>query len=178
MQCCLDLPEPTLHKKITCTMLAHTPQTTLHKKNNLQCFLDLSGLCNVGPWLTDNFYEENNLYNVVSTMLGQHCIGILSKHCCPNMSEKTLPKKITYAMLAQSAQTYFRRKITYTMLSDLPVPALHKKITCAMLTHSPRITFHKKIICNVILINVGQHCARTLTVQCWSMVNKQFFLAK
>ena len=24
-------------------------------------------LCNVGPWSTDNFYEENNLYNVVPT---------------------------------------------------------------------------------------------------------------
>ena len=42
MQCYLDLPEPTLHKKNTCTMLAHTSQTTLHEKN-LQCFLDLSG---------------------------------------------------------------------------------------------------------------------------------------
>ena len=42
MQCCLDLPEPTLHKKNTCTMLAHSSQTTLHKKN-LQRYLDLSG---------------------------------------------------------------------------------------------------------------------------------------
>ena len=23
--------------------------------------------CNVGPWLTDNFYEGNNIYNVVPT---------------------------------------------------------------------------------------------------------------
>ena len=86
-------------------------------------------LCNVGPWLTGYFYEENNLYNVVSTMLGQHCTGILSSHCCPNTSERTLYKKITCAMLAQSAQTRFRRKITYTMLSDLPVPTLNKKLT-------------------------------------------------
>ena len=41
-QCCLDLPEPTSHKKITCALLAHSPQTTLHKKN-LQLCLDLSG---------------------------------------------------------------------------------------------------------------------------------------
>ena len=27
--------------------------------------------CNVGPCVTDNFYEENNLHNVVSTMLGK-----------------------------------------------------------------------------------------------------------
>ena len=135
-------------------------------------------LCNVGPWLTDNFYKENNLYNVVSTMLGQHCIRILSNHCCPNMSERTLYKKISCAMLAQSAQTRFHRKITYTMLSDLPVPTLHKKMTCGMLNHSPRTTLDREIICNVILINVGQHCARTLPAQCWPMVNKQLFLAK
>ena len=135
-------------------------------------------LCNVGPWLTDNFYEENNLYNIVSTRLGQHCIGILSSHCCPNTSERTLHKKITCAMFAHSAQTSFRRKITYTMLSDLAVPTLHKKITCAMLTHNPKTTLHRKIIFNAILINVGQHCARTLPVQFWLMVNKQLFLAK
>ena len=45
-------------------------------------------LCNVGPWLTDNFYEENNLYNVASTMLRQYYIGILSVPCCPNTSEE------------------------------------------------------------------------------------------
>ena len=135
-------------------------------------------LCNVGPWLTENFYEKNNLYNAVPTMLVQHRIGILSSHCCPNTFERTLHKKIACAMLAQSAQTRFRRKIIYTMLSDLSVPTLHKKNICAMLTHSPRTTFHTKIICNVILINVGQHCARTLPVQCWPMVNKQLFLAK
>ena len=32
IQCCLDLPEPTLYKKITFTMLAHSPQTALHRK--------------------------------------------------------------------------------------------------------------------------------------------------
>ena len=29
---CLDLPEPTLYKKITFTVLAHSPETTLHRK--------------------------------------------------------------------------------------------------------------------------------------------------
>ena len=88
MQCCLDLPELTLHKKITCTMLAHTQQITLYKKKKSTM---MSGsvwaniaqgnhLCNNGAWLTENFYEENNLYNVVSTMQGQHSIGILSSY--------------------------------------------------------------------------------------------------
>ena len=73
-------------------------------------------LCNVCPWLTDNFYEENNLYNVASTMLVQYCIGILSIQCCPNTFERTLHKKTTCAMLAQSTQQWFWRKITYTIL--------------------------------------------------------------
>ena len=74
--------------------------------NIAQCFY----LCNVCPWLTDNFYEENNPYSVVSTMLGQHCIGILFSQCCSNTSETTLHKKITCAILAPSAQIYFLRK--------------------------------------------------------------------
>ena len=130
-------------------------------------------LCNVGPWLTDNFYKENNLYNVVSTMLGQHCIRILSNHCCPNTSERTLHKKISCAMLAQSAQTRFHRKITYTMLSDLPVPTLHKKRTCVMLAHSPQTTLHRKIIYNFVWIYLGQHCIRKLPVECWPMAKIQ-----
>ena len=49
-----------------------------------------SNLWNVGLWLTDNFYEENKLYNVVSTMLGhiaqEYCLVIvvqirLREHC-------------------------------------------------------------------------------------------------
>ena len=35
---------------------------------------------------TNSFAEENNLCNVVSTMLGQHCVKILSSQCCPNRS--------------------------------------------------------------------------------------------
>ena len=47
-----------------------------------------------------------------------------------------------------------------------------------MLTHSPWTTLHRKIICNVVLIYVGQHCARKLPVQCWPMVNRQLFHSK
>ena len=31
-------------------------------------------LCNVDPWLTGNFYEKNDLYNVVSPILRHHYI--------------------------------------------------------------------------------------------------------
>ena len=53
-------------------------------------------LCNVSPQLKDSIYEENNPYNVASTMVEQHCIRILSSQCCPNTSETTLHKKIRY----------------------------------------------------------------------------------
>ena len=117
-------------------------------------------LCNVCPWLTDNFYEENNLYNVASTMLRQYYIGILSVQCCPNTSERILHKKIICAVLTQSAQTRFGRKMTYTMLSwsactniehenclcnvdpkpknnfaTLSGPTLHREITYVMFAH-------------------------------------------
>ena len=32
IQRCLDLPEPNLHKKLTCVMLIDSPQTTFHRK--------------------------------------------------------------------------------------------------------------------------------------------------
>ena len=74
-------------------------------------------LLNVDPWLTDNFYEENNLCNVVLTILEDHCIGLLSSQCCLDTSKTTLNRKIKCAMLVKGAQTCFRRKISYTMLS-------------------------------------------------------------
>ena len=55
----------TLPKKITCRMLAYGY----------------------------NVYEEDKLYNVVSTMLEQHCVRILFSQYCPNTSETTLHKK-------------------------------------------------------------------------------------
>ena len=99
VKCYLDMPEPTVHKKITCAILAHSSEITLHRKiiyNFVWMFLVQHYLRKlpVEFWPLaknwDNFYEENNLYKVVATMLGQHCIGILSSQYCPNRSETTL----------------------------------------------------------------------------------------
>ena len=46
-----------------------------------------------GLWLTDTFFEKNNLCNVVLTTLGQHSIGILSRQCCLNTSRQHCTKK-------------------------------------------------------------------------------------
>ena len=76
----------------------------------VQCFLEpLVQHCTrflpVYCWLTDNFYKENNLCNVILTILGQHCIGILSSQCCLNMFKTTLHTKNIYAMLVKGTQT-------------------------------------------------------------------------
>ena len=69
---------PTLHKKITCAVLANCPQTNFHRKiiyNFVWVYLGQSCTrklpVHVGPLPTDNFYEENSLYNVGLTHLVQ-----------------------------------------------------------------------------------------------------------
>ena len=104
VQCCL---EPLgQHCTRFLTVVQCCPKsfwTTLKRIFSEQCCWSLLDniaqgfdLCNGGPWLTDTFYEVNKLYNVVSIMLGQHCIGILFSKCCPNMCEIKLHKKINY----------------------------------------------------------------------------------
>ena len=53
---------------------------------------EISYLWNVGQE-GYNVYEEDNLYNAVSTMLEQHCLGLLFSQCCLNTSKTTLHKK-------------------------------------------------------------------------------------
>ena len=89
-------------REITCAMLTHSPQITLHKKIiynfvwiylSQRCTKKLLVQC--WPiWLTDNVYEENNVYNAESTLLRQYCTQ----------------KKTTRTALVQSAQTCFHRK--------------------------------------------------------------------
>ena len=117
---------------------------------------------NVGPWPTDNVYVENNVYNAVSTMLGQHCIRILSSQCCSKTPEATLLKKITYAMLTQSAQTCFFQK---NNLCNVVLIYLSQHCTRNYLYNvglQPITTLHRKIICNVDLSYVREHCAKKL----------------
>ena len=110
MQCCPDLPGPTLHKKITCVMLAQSPKTFLHMKiiyNFVWIYLGqhFTRKLPMQCWPRANrlFFQEINLQNVLLTMLGQHCIEIFSGQCCPN----SLHNKIICSMLAQ---TCFCRK--------------------------------------------------------------------
>ena len=169
-------------------MLAHTSQTTLHKKN-LQCFLDLSGptLHNEITYVILAYIWGYNLCSVVLTMLGQHCIVI---YCLVNVVQIHLREHCTRKLLLQcwtrALRHVFRGKYPIQSCLDLSVPTLHTKTTCVLHTkttcavfiQSPRTTLHRKIISIVVLVYAGQHCTRNLPVQCWPMVDKQLFLAK
>ena len=117
--------------------------------NVREIFLDNSPqgfyLFNVGSWLTDNFCEKNNLCNVVLTMLGQHCVRILSSQCFLNVSlNGNIMQKKYCAILAMGAQTMVLQENKPQRCLDLPEPTLPKKITFAMLAQSTQIYFCRK----------------------------------
>ena len=79
-----------MYKAITCALLTYSPQSSQCCMNKSEVMLyGTNYLCNVGPWLTDT-YEENNLYNTVLNILGQHFI-----HCLVNSlnAQDNTPKK-------------------------------------------------------------------------------------
>ena len=134
-------------------------------------------LCNIEPWQTDNFYVINNLYNVVSTMLGPHCIRILSSQCCPNTSETILLKKITCAMLTQSVQKR-NGKITYTMLSWPAFANIaHENYPCNA-DPKPKNNFAQESNIQCCLDLCGPTLPKQFTCAMLPMFNKQLFLAK
>ena len=81
LQFCLGLSRPTLHEEITGAMLAHMLTMFMRKVTYIMLYRPFCG-------------------NII----------ILFSQCCPNTSETTLHKKITYTILIQRAQTCFRWK--------------------------------------------------------------------
>ena len=57
-------------------------------------------LCNVVPWLTDSLYEENNLYNVISTMLGQHYTKKILVQCWSRFHRHVFAGKLPIAIMS------------------------------------------------------------------------------
>ena len=103
LQSCLNLPGPTLCKKLPVQCCPTFHKNFFLSRSIWANITQGNYLCNVGPWQI----KVNNLYNAVSTILGQHCIRILSSQFCPSTSETTLHKKATCTVLAQSRQTCF-----------------------------------------------------------------------
>ena len=128
--------------------------------------------CNVGSWLTDNFYEECSLYNIVSTKLGQHCIVILSSQCCPNMSETKLHKKITCVILTLYWPIFFflQENLRNVVLNYLGQHCI-KQLPAQCRQFSP--TGHSLV--NIFQIRLRQNCTRKLLVQCWPRAHRYTF---
>ena len=95
-----------MEQQIACAMLAQSAQSSFHR-NMTYTMLSWSAwanippenyLCNVDPQSTNNFEQESNL------------------RFCLDLSEPTLQKEITCAILGHGWQIMFMRKIIHTML--------------------------------------------------------------
>ena len=103
MQCCLDLLGPTLHKKIICAMVGSQSTNKFAQENNLQfCMAGTTNiaqrnyLCIIGPWLTDNFYEE-----------------MFCQQCSVSYAGTTLHRNIVWSMLSTGLQKSRSQVCTY-----------------------------------------------------------------
>ena len=103
LQFCLHLSGPTLHKEITCGMLAHGKETTLVKK--------VSYAMSYQPcW--HNIAQEYCLVSVVQ------------RH------QTTLHNEITCTLLAQSTQIYFTGKPAFFNMPEYAMPVCLLGIVC------------------------------------------------
>ena len=82
-------------KKITYAMSSSSAWANIAQGNYL---------CNIYPWLTDDFYEENNLYNVVLIMLRQHCFGSFLQNIT---SLHVMTKPFSMSISACSVMSFF-----------------------------------------------------------------------
>ena len=108
-----------MYKAITCAMFTYSPHSQCCLNTSETMLYRANYLCNVDPWLTDNVYEENNLYNSVITILEQHFI-----HCLVNIvivRANTPKKTVLYiqSILAQKAHTCSHRKAGCAVVSNL-----------------------------------------------------------
>ena len=100
--------EPQRRQYIGCPLSNVDPETTLHR---------IFFLSNVVWSLNDNTAQGFDVCNIVKGVLRQHFRRFSPVKYCLNTSETIMHKKITCAMLAQSAQTSFCKKTTNTILS-------------------------------------------------------------
>ena len=102
-------------------------------------------LFNVGPWLTDNFCEKNSLCNVVLTMLGQHCIRILSSQCFLNVSlNGNIIQKNTVQHWPWVHRPWFCRKISHSIVLICLSQHCPRKLPLQCWPRAHRYTFAEK----------------------------------
>ena len=95
------------------------------KRDNIEQDFFSCAMLSVVQWLTDNFYEENNLCKVVLTMVVQLCIGILSRQCC---SIHLRQKNMLMQCWPRTHRHVFAGKFGIQCYLDLSLPTLHNKI--------------------------------------------------
>ena len=87
-----------MYKAIASAMLTYSPQSSQCCLNTSKTMLyETKYLCNVDPWLTDNVYEKNNLYNIYCInhsgtfhTLPSQCCQCLRQHSQENCSVYTI----------------------------------------------------------------------------------------
>ena len=125
-------------------------------------------LCNVSPWLTEHFHEENNLCNVALTTPGKHCIGILSSQCCPdNIAQEHYLCDIGPECTDIFLQENNLRNTVLVCLAQHFVKQLPAQ--CWPTVHS---------LVNFVQILPRQHCTRKLLVQYWPRTHSNLFAGK
>ena len=129
--------QTSFHRKITYTILSRSacaniaqenylcdvysqPMNTFAQENNLQCCLAQTFFCRKINY-TLLSWSASIRKTVTCTMQKMFTHSPQSSQCFPNTVETTLHKKITGAILVQSAQIYFLRKIGYFKYVSWPV---------------------------------------------------------
>ena len=135
MQCCLGMAGPILHKTIVCAMLAHSPQTTLHRKI---------------------------IFNVLWICLGQHCTRKLPVQYWTMVNRQRLWGKWPIQCCVDQAGTTLHKNIVYSILPKYVWDKIrkHKKITSAMMAKREQTSFCGKIAYSMLSwstwINIAQ----------------------
>ena len=157
-QCCLEplgqhytsfLPVPCYLKSV---------KTTLNK---------IFFLCDFVWSLFDKIAQGFYLCHVVSKLLRHHWTRF-EQQCCLEPLGQHYTKLFVQCWPRAHIHVFAGNNLYSVLLICLSQPTLLKRITYAMLAHSPWTTLQSKISYSVVLIYVGQHCARKLPVQCWS----------
>ena len=133
MQRCLDLPEPKLHKKLTCVMLVYSSQTTFYGKiiyNFVWIYLARSSHPEV--------FCKKDVFRNIAKLKGKHLYQSLFFDKVASFRPATLLKRrLCYWCFPVNFVKFLRTPFSTENLRWLPLsrPTLHQEITCGMLAY-------------------------------------------
>ena len=124
IQCWHELPEPKLHKKLTCVMLVHSPQKTFHRTiiyNFVWIYLSRSSR-------PDVFCKKGDLKNVAK-LTGKHLCQSIFFNKVGGLCKK---REIGTGVVKFLITRFFTELLRWLLLSG---PTLQKEITSEMLAY-------------------------------------------